>query len=67
MSQDKLSHYDAAGSARMVDVGSARPIRGAQRELMPSFASGPMCFGNSPENPKGNPLEVARIRRHSSS
>jgi len=56
----KLSHYDAAGNARMVDVSDKPGARRAARArafLRMSRA----VLKALPENPKGNPLEVARI------
>ncbi|MGO8718095.1 MAG: cyclic pyranopterin monophosphate synthase MoaC [Acidobacteriaceae bacterium] len=56
----KLSHYDAAGRARMVDV-SAKPItrREAQATAMVELSAAVLAA--LPLNPKGNPLEVARF------
>ncbi len=56
----KLSHYDAAGSPRMVDVSAKAETRRTARAhafLRVSRAA----LERLPENPKGNPLEVARI------
>jgi cyclic pyranopterin phosphate synthase len=56
----KLSHFDSAGQARMVDVGEKNATRRTarahafvkmRREVLDAL----------PRNPKGNPLEVARI------
>jgi cyclic pyranopterin phosphate synthase len=56
----QLSHFDAAGQASMVDVGGKRLTRRTatasafvelSREVLAAL----------PSNPKGNPLEVARI------
>jgi cyclic pyranopterin phosphate synthase len=56
----KLSHYDAAGSPRMVDVsGKAETRRGARAHAFVKIA--PKVLARLPENPKGNPLEIARI------
>jgi cyclic pyranopterin phosphate synthase len=56
----KLSHYDSAGQARMVNVGgknvTARTAR-AHAFVRMSRA----VLDALPSNPKGNPLEVARI------
>jgi cyclic pyranopterin phosphate synthase len=56
----KLSHFDASGKARMVDVadkpGSRRTAR-ARAFIRMSRA----VLKALPENPKGDPLEVARI------
>jgi cyclic pyranopterin phosphate synthase len=56
----KLSHYDSAGSPRMVDV-SAKPTtrRTARAQALVRIA--PAVLKRLPENPKGNPLEIARI------
>lgn len=56
----KLSHYDSAGSPRMVDV-SAKPetLRTARAH---AFVRMPAAvLRQLPRNPKGNPLEIARI------
>jgi cyclic pyranopterin monophosphate synthase len=56
----KLSHYDAAGSPRMVDVSSKRETkRTARAHVFVRMA--PEVLAGLPENPKGNPLEIARI------
>lgn len=56
----RLSHYDEAGSARMVDVG-AKPetVRTARAHAFVRIR--PSVLKQLPANPKGNPLEVARI------
>jgi cyclic pyranopterin monophosphate synthase len=56
----KLSHYDSSGSPRMVDV-SAKPEtrRTARAHALVRIA--PDVLAKLPENPKGNPLEIARI------
>jgi len=56
----KLSHYDAAGSPRMVDVSAkAETRRSARAHAFVRIA--PKVLARLPENPKGNPLEIARI------
>jgi cyclic pyranopterin phosphate synthase len=56
----KFSHYDAAGQARMVDVGAkAATVRTARAHAFVRIA--PKVLRKLPENPKGNPLEVARL------
>ena len=56
----KLSHYDSAGSARMVDVSSKPPtLRTARAHAFVRIA--PAVLRKLPRNPKGNPLEIARI------
>jgi cyclic pyranopterin phosphate synthase len=56
----RLSHYDEAGEARMVDVSGKSATR---REAVASafVALSPEVLAALPQNPKGNPLEVARI------
>lgn len=56
----KLSHYDAAGSPRMVDVSA----KGESRRTARAHAFvliRPELLSKLSDNPKGNPLEVARI------
>jgi cyclic pyranopterin phosphate synthase len=56
----KLSHYDSAGSARMVDVsGKKETLRTARAQAFVRIA--PAVLRQLPQNPKGNPLEIARI------
>src|SRR5215469_8111370 len=56
----KLSHYDSAGRAAMVDVtGKAATHREAEASAF--VAMKPEVLRALPQNPKGNPLEVARI------
>jgi cyclic pyranopterin monophosphate synthase len=56
----KLSHYDDAGRARMVDVtGKAATYREAEASAFVQMQ--PAVLQALPKNPKGNPLEVARI------
>ena len=56
----KLSHYDSAGSARMVDVsGKKETLRTARAHAFVRIA--PAVLRKLPRNPKGNPLEIARI------
>jgi cyclic pyranopterin phosphate synthase len=57
---DKLSHFDEAGRARMVDVSAKAETRreavaGAFVELNEAVLAA------LPKNPKGDPLEVARF------
>jgi cyclic pyranopterin phosphate synthase len=56
----KLSHFDSTGSPRMVDV-SAKPqtLRTARAQAFVRIA--PAVLRKLPRNPKGNPLEIARI------
>src|SRR5215472_249361 len=56
----KLSHYDSAGAARMVDVSAKNETkRTARAHAFVRIA--PNVLKKLPENPKGNPLEIARI------
>ncbi len=56
----KLSHYDSAGGARMVDVSSKREtLRTARAHAFVRIT--PAVLRKLPRNPKGNPLEIARI------
>jgi cyclic pyranopterin monophosphate synthase len=56
----KLSHFDAAGSPRMVDV-SSKPVTRRTARAHAFVRMRPAVLRNLPENPKGNPLEIARI------
>jgi cyclic pyranopterin phosphate synthase len=56
----KLSHYDAAGRARMVDV-SAKSATRREAEASAFVQMPPAVLQALPKNPKGDPLEVARI------
>ena len=56
----KLSHYDPAGSARMVDV-SAKPQTRRTARAHAFVRIAPAVLRELPRNPKGNPLEIARI------
>lgn len=56
----KLSHFDAAGSPRMVDV-SAKPETRRTARAHAFVRMVPEVLRALPENPKGNPLEIARI------
>jgi cyclic pyranopterin phosphate synthase len=56
----ELSHYDEAGSPRMVDVSQkAATKRTAKAHAFVKIS--PRVLEKLPRNPKGNPLEVARI------
>ncbi len=56
----KLSHFDEAGQARMVDVsGKAETRREAEASAFVSMSEETLAA--LPHNRKGNPLEVARI------
>jgi cyclic pyranopterin phosphate synthase len=54
------SHYDSAGRARMVDV-SAKTATRREAEASAFVAVKPQVLAALPRNPKGDPLEVARI------
>jgi cyclic pyranopterin monophosphate synthase len=56
----KLSHYDTAGRARMVDVsGKAATRREAEASAFVQMP--PAVLKALPKNPKGDPFEVARL------
>ena len=57
---DKLSHFDDAGQAHMVDVSAKAETR---REAVASafVELNDAVLAALPKNPKGNPLEVARF------
>ena len=57
---NKLSHYDDAGRARMVDVSSKAATR-REAEASAFVQMNPQVLQALPKNPKGDPLEVARI------
>lgn len=56
----KLSHYDAKGRARMVDVSEKMPTR-REAEASAYVRMSADVLAALPHNPKGNPLEVARL------
>lgn len=56
----KLSHYDRAGRARMVDV-SAKSSSDRQAEASAFVSLKGKVLKALPKNPKGDPLEVARL------
>jgi len=56
----KLSHYDSSGRAAMVDV-SAKPATRREAEASAFVAMSPGVLKALPANPKGDPLEVARL------
>ena len=59
MPKKKLSHYDAQGHARMVDVSSkSRTVREAEASAFVRMSR--KVLSALPKNPKGDPLEVAR-------
>jgi cyclic pyranopterin phosphate synthase len=55
-----LSHFDAGGEARMVDVGAKNATR--REAVAEAFVElNAAVLAALPQNPKGNPLEVARV------
>jgi len=56
----KLSHYDSAGKATMVDV-SAKAETHREAEASAFIQMSAEVLRALPANPKGNPLEVARF------
>src|SRR5271166_5201917 len=56
----KLSHYDRAGRARMVDV-SAKAATKREAEASAFVKLKPAVLKALPKNPKGDALEVARL------
>ena len=56
----KLSHYDDQGDARMVDVSAKTPTR-REAQAVAFVVLSDAVLAALPQNPKGNPLEVARF------
>jgi cyclic pyranopterin phosphate synthase len=56
----KLSHYDSAGRARMVDVSGKKDTR-REAEASAFVELSPAVLRALPQNPKGDPLETARL------
>jgi cyclic pyranopterin phosphate synthase len=56
----KLSHYDRSGGARMVDVSAKKTTR-REAEASAFVAMSPKVVRALATNPKGDPLEVARV------
>jgi cyclic pyranopterin phosphate synthase len=56
----KLSHYDAAGRAHMVDV-SSKSATWREAEASAFVQMKPAVLKALPKNPKGDPFEVARL------
>ena len=56
----RLSHYDRAGRAKMVDV-SAKTASKRRAQASAFVALKPVVLKALPKNPKGDPLEVARL------
>ena len=58
--QKQLSHYDASGAACMVDVSAKQSTR--RTATASAFVElSPAVLAALPQNPKGNPLEIARF------
>jgi cyclic pyranopterin phosphate synthase len=57
---NKLSHYDRAGRANMVDVSAKLPAKRVA-EASAFVELSPAVLQALPDNPKGDPLEVARL------
>jgi cyclic pyranopterin monophosphate synthase len=58
--QTRLSHYDESGRASMVDVSAKQPTR--RTATASAFVElSAAVIAALPENPKGDPLEVARF------
>lgn len=55
-----LSHFDRTGAAAMVDVG-AKPATLRTATAQAFVKMRPQVLAALPENPKGDPLEIARI------
>ncbi len=57
---EKLSHFDEAGQAQMVDVSAKQAAR--REAVATAFVElSAAVLAALPDNPKGNPLEVARF------
>ena len=56
----KLSHYDGSGRASMVDV-TAKAATRREAEASAYVVLKPAVLKALPKNPKGDPLEVARL------
>jgi cyclic pyranopterin phosphate synthase len=58
----KLTHYGRAGSVRMVDVSDkAQTFRVARAHAFVRISASALRLIKHSANPKGNPLEIARI------
>jgi cyclic pyranopterin monophosphate synthase len=56
----RLSHYDDSGRARMVDVSAKAPTK--RTAIAHGFVRiRPSVLKKLPDNPKGDPLEIARV------
>ena len=56
----EFTHFDKRGQARMVDV-SEKPATRRSATARGFVTMSPETLSKLPENPKGNPLEIARI------
>jgi len=56
----KLSHYDSSGRASMVDVSEKKATK-REAEASAQVIMSKAVLKALPQNPKGDPLEVARI------
>jgi cyclic pyranopterin phosphate synthase len=56
----KLSHFTESGEAKMVDVSAKAPTR-REAEASAFVELSATVLAALPQNPKGNPLEVARF------
>jgi len=56
----KLSHYDRAGRARMVDVSAKSPSK-REAQARAFVVLKPEVLKALPNNPKGDPFETARL------
>ena len=56
----QLSHFDDSGAVRMVDV-SEKPATRRTARAHAFVKLSPEVIRRLPDNPKGNPLEIARI------
>ena len=60
MAKKKLSHYDSSGRASMVDVSEKKATK-REAEASALVIMSKAVLKALPQNPKGDPLEVARI------
>ncbi|MBI3665097.1 MAG: cyclic pyranopterin monophosphate synthase MoaC [Acidobacteria bacterium] len=60
LAKNRLTHYDSAGAPRMVDV-SEKPFTRRTARAHALVRIQPEVLEQLPENPKGHPLEIARI------
>jgi cyclic pyranopterin monophosphate synthase len=56
----KLSHYDSSGRASMVDVSEKKATK-REAEASAHVVMSKAVLKSLPQNPKGDPMEVARI------